>query len=397
MAFAPLLNRFGTRSRVHEVRCRSLHCIYALMLICPTQEHKHQRRFKFSFPKSTSFLYLARSGRVPAFRAGRWWTVLTAGWLHAGLLHIFFNMMWIRQLAPPTSEMYGPSRMIIIYTIAGIIGFSASTSAGRFRAYFRGSWDLRSAPPPPFSDCSGRWCTTAGARAAARSAIRRSPGHLRFSLSDSLCPESTIGLTRRLLVGGYALIEIPGSLKPERLDHLITAFICLAVTGVAIVFSILDGVRFLRVVHSSDKLPLLVVQTRRCTRLSLRSRWCFPRTTHRGAPAIQEYGLADFESWHSGEPTLQATAAPTPSDLSFLHENRLVTHALSIQRRDCFADLPVVVEFDIAESAANTPATRSRTIRIDRVLIPRVLHPFLQFAVGAVVGNVDEEQLRHLD
>src|SRR5262249_44308923 len=64
--------------------------------------------------------------------AGRWWTVLTAGWLHAGLLHIFFNMMWIRQLAPPTSEMYGPSRMIIIYTIAGIIGFTASTLAGAF-------------------------------------------------------------------------------------------------------------------------------------------------------------------------------------------------------------------------------------------------------------------------
>ena len=42
------------------------------------------------------------------FLGGRWWTVLSASWLHGGLLHILFNMMWIRQLAPAVAELYGP-------------------------------------------------------------------------------------------------------------------------------------------------------------------------------------------------------------------------------------------------------------------------------------------------
>ena len=37
---------------------------------------------------------------MPVFGLGRWWTVLSAGWLHGGLLHILFNMMGVRQLAP---------------------------------------------------------------------------------------------------------------------------------------------------------------------------------------------------------------------------------------------------------------------------------------------------------
>ena len=41
---------------------------------------------------------------LPVFGLGRWWTVLSAGWLHGSLLHILFNMMWVRQLAPATAE-----------------------------------------------------------------------------------------------------------------------------------------------------------------------------------------------------------------------------------------------------------------------------------------------------
>ena len=44
-------------------------------------------------------------------------------------MHIFFNMMWIRQLAPGVGELYGVSRMIIIYMISGVVGFSFSSFA----------------------------------------------------------------------------------------------------------------------------------------------------------------------------------------------------------------------------------------------------------------------------
>ena len=64
------------------------------------------------------------------FGLGRWWTIFSAGWLHAGLLHIFFNMMWVRQLGPPTADIYGAGRMVIIYTLSGASGFLLSSVAG---------------------------------------------------------------------------------------------------------------------------------------------------------------------------------------------------------------------------------------------------------------------------
>src|SRR5438067_804217 len=91
------------------------------------------------------------------FTCGRWnpglWgfaPLLSRGWLHAGALHILFNMMWIRQLAPATSEMYGASRMVIIYTVAGITGFAASTLSGAFIPILGGAGFTVGASAPIF-------------------------------------------------------------------------------------------------------------------------------------------------------------------------------------------------------------------------------------------------------
>lgn len=55
-----------------------------------------------------------------------WWTVLTATYLHGSLLHILFNVLWIRQLGPEVGHFFGPARYFIIYTVAGAIGFILS-------------------------------------------------------------------------------------------------------------------------------------------------------------------------------------------------------------------------------------------------------------------------------
>ncbi|MBI3826229.1 MAG: rhomboid family intramembrane serine protease [Candidatus Rokubacteria bacterium] len=65
-----------------------------------------------------------------AWRAGRWWTLITAIYIHGNLLHILFNMLWVRQLSPAIEELYGPARLVVIFTVAGITGFLASTLAG---------------------------------------------------------------------------------------------------------------------------------------------------------------------------------------------------------------------------------------------------------------------------
>jgi rhomboid protease GluP len=61
-----------------------------------------------------------------AWSLGHWWTVFTAIYLHGGLLHIFFNVMWIRQLLPEVEEAYGLPRAYIIFTVSGVAGFLLS-------------------------------------------------------------------------------------------------------------------------------------------------------------------------------------------------------------------------------------------------------------------------------
>ena len=69
---------------------------------------RHGRPMSFMAPASPALFLFGASGALPVFGLGRWWTVLSAGWLHGSLLHILFNMMWVRQPAPATAEIYGP-------------------------------------------------------------------------------------------------------------------------------------------------------------------------------------------------------------------------------------------------------------------------------------------------
>ncbi len=81
-------------------------------------------------PSGEASFKLGMTGAYPVFRLGHWWTVITAMYLHGGLLHIFFNMMWVRQLAPLVEELFGPFRLFTIFTVAGITGFVISVLMG---------------------------------------------------------------------------------------------------------------------------------------------------------------------------------------------------------------------------------------------------------------------------
>src|SRR5262249_51702355 len=72
------------------------------------------------------------SGAIPVFVLGNWWTPLSASWLHAGLLHILFNMMGVRVIGPLTADVIGPARTVVIYVIAGVCGFLLSSVSAAF-------------------------------------------------------------------------------------------------------------------------------------------------------------------------------------------------------------------------------------------------------------------------
>jgi rhomboid protease GluP len=84
----------------------------------------------FFSPNQNSLLMLGATGTIPIDRFGRIWSLLSANYLHGGLLHLLFNMMALHQLAPRVVNEYGSSRMVTIYTLGGIIGYTISYFAG---------------------------------------------------------------------------------------------------------------------------------------------------------------------------------------------------------------------------------------------------------------------------
>lgn len=86
--------------------------------------------FSILSPDQNSLLLLGGTGTIPVGRLGRVWTLLSANYLHGGILHLLFNLSALRQIAPWVVHEYGPSRMFIIYTLGGICGFWISYLAG---------------------------------------------------------------------------------------------------------------------------------------------------------------------------------------------------------------------------------------------------------------------------
>lgn len=62
-----------------------------------------------------------------AIFAGQWWRLITAGFLHGGMLHILMNSWVLFDLGTNVEQFYGTSRMLVIYFVSNITGFLAST------------------------------------------------------------------------------------------------------------------------------------------------------------------------------------------------------------------------------------------------------------------------------
>ncbi len=84
----------------------------------------------FLSPSIKSLLLLGATGTGPIDEYHRLWTLVSASFLHGGILHIFFNMAALRQLATLVNREFGVYRMFIIYTVSGVIGFWISYLAG---------------------------------------------------------------------------------------------------------------------------------------------------------------------------------------------------------------------------------------------------------------------------
>jgi rhomboid protease GluP len=197
----------------------------------------------FLSPSGESLFLFGASGTVPVFGYGRWWTVLTAGWLHGSLIHIGFNLMSLRNVADPVAEFYGANRMVIIYTFAGITGFTASTVCGTY---------LR------FIPLMGGSSMTVGASASVCGLIGSLFYYGRRAGSRGVSEQAKQWAIMILIfgffvrgidnwahlggfAGGYICSKFLDPLQPERMDHFLGAIACIALTGIALAMSIIYG------------------------------------------------------------------------------------------------------------------------------------------------------------
>ena len=182
------------------------------------------------------------SGAVPVFGYGRWWTVLSAAWLHAGLIHIGFNMMSVRTLVPLTAHLYGPARTVILYTVSSVTGFLSSSAAAAFLSFLpsvlRGGFFTIGASAPIFGLIGALlyYGRRGGSAMVGEAAKRWTIAGLVFGF---VVPGIDNWAHLGGLAGGYVTARILDPLKPERGNHVLAAALCLALSFGSILASVI--------------------------------------------------------------------------------------------------------------------------------------------------------------
>ena len=245
--FAPALRAWGADLGFTPFAIGTCVLIYALTLVASRGSVNMQAGFGFLSPSLYSLIAFGASGNVPVFVAGRWWTVLSASWLHAGLLHIFFNMWVLKQMGPITADLYGPARTVVIYVIGGVCGFALSTLLGYYA---------------PWLPLLGRGGITVGASAPIAGmigAIFHYGNRGGSSMARSYAQQYIIAMVAYAFffqgidnaahlggfAGGYYAAVYLDPLKPERTDHAVMALVCLVASLGSVVVSVITGLQYL--------------------------------------------------------------------------------------------------------------------------------------------------------
>jgi rhomboid protease GluP len=248
--FGPVLRRVGTEFGFAQLvvgACITLWAATLLVSIAGGGGIGSGGLLSALSPSTAVLLVFGASGAYPVFVAGRWWTVLSAGWLHAGLLHVAMNMYWVWQMGPAITELFGSSRTVIIYTAGGVAGFALSSLAGQFM------------PSLPILHAAG---LTVGASAPVFGLIGalyhygRTGSSVVKQMALSIMVQAALfgllipGIDNYAhlggFAGGYLTSAFLNPMTKERGDHMIIALVCLVATALSIVASIVTGLPLLR-------------------------------------------------------------------------------------------------------------------------------------------------------
>ncbi|HOF76874.1 MAG TPA: rhomboid family intramembrane serine protease [Smithellaceae bacterium] len=100
------------------------------LLLNPTGIFSGGGFLSFLSPSGQSLFLLGATGTFPVFGFNRYWSLVSASFLHGGIIHLAFNMMALYQLGPFVLHVFGFHRFFSIYILTGIAGFAVSLIFG---------------------------------------------------------------------------------------------------------------------------------------------------------------------------------------------------------------------------------------------------------------------------
>lgn len=188
-------------------------------------------------PHPIALVQAGASGQAPILM-GRYWSVFSAMWLHGSLIHIIFNMMFMRQLAPVVGEFYGPGRAVVIYTVSGVVSFIVSSFAAYYGLPLAGALFTVGASGAIFGLLGAMLYY--GRRTGAT--------HIRAAIMPTILLNLVIGISMPGidnyahlggLAAGYLISAALDPLKPERPVHMLAALVCIALSLGSLILSLL--------------------------------------------------------------------------------------------------------------------------------------------------------------
>lgn len=224
--------------------CVFLYLAMLAVMIDKPDQIRIMQGFQILPPTTEALIRFGASGSIPVFELDRWWTVLSAGWLHGDLIHIFFNLYWLRMLAPATAELYGASRMVVIYTLGSIGGFLASSSVGHFLPFLSGTAfggaHLTVGASAPILGLLGA-AIAYGRRTGSHTMRRQAWTYALYMIVFGFIMPRVDNWAH---LGGFAGGFLGGLMlapeKPESPGHTAAALVCLVLTVASVVASLVD-------------------------------------------------------------------------------------------------------------------------------------------------------------
>ena len=243
--FAPALQKLGLTFGFTQLVVTACVAMFAVSLLSDWQNISGGGFLSFLSPSGRSLFLFGASGALPLFGYGRWWTVISAAWLHGGLLHIFFNMYWLRQIMPLVEEFYGVGRLIIIYTVSSITGFALTSTVGLFQGLgpFSGARGIAIGASAPLFGLFGALIVYGNRTGQTGQSKQVWRWVTIFVVIGLIVPIIDNWGHLGGLAGGYATARFLDPLTDESPSHMLLALGCLALTAASIIASVLLGVQ----------------------------------------------------------------------------------------------------------------------------------------------------------